>query len=93
MPSIIVDSNTFVLIDGHNRLDILKEKGVVSGHILLINYLSESVILSENTKVTKNQIVNAGINNNLLELKNKHYFIDLNNIKRPLITLGVNINY
>lgn len=90
LPSIIVDSINFVILDGHHRLNILNELGIEEEYVLLLNYNSEFIIPHETNNITKKEIIESGISGNLLPPKSsKHIFIDNNGIKRPLISLSV----
>ncbi len=93
LPSMILDSSNFVILDGHHRLNILKELGKKEEYVLLVNYNSESIIPHETNNVTKKEIIEAGITGKLLPAKSsKHVFVDLNGTKRPLVSLSVIIN-
>jgi len=93
LPSMIVDSKNFVILDGHHRLNILKELGKQEEYVLLVNYDSESIIPHETNDITKIKIIQAGLTGELLPAKtSKHIFIDLDGNKRPLISLSVIIN-
>jgi histidinol-phosphate/aromatic aminotransferase/cobyric acid decarboxylase-like protein len=93
LPSIILDSTNFVILDGHHRLNILKDLGKKEEYVLLINYNSESIIPHETNNVTKKEIIEAGLSGKLLPSKSsKHVFIDSDEIKRPLISLSVMVN-
>ncbi len=93
LPSMIVDSKNFVILDGHHRLNILKELGKQEEYVLLVNYDSESIIPHETNNVTKMEIIQAGLIGELLPPKtSKHIFIDSEGTKRPLISLSVIIN-
>ena len=68
----------------------VKESGRKSEYVLLINYNNNSIIPHEFNKITKYQIIEAGIKGELLPPKSsKHIFYDLDGIKRPLISLSV----
>ncbi len=93
LPSMIVDSKNFVILDGHHRLNILKELGKTEEYVLLVNYDSESIIPHETNNVTKKEIIEAGLTGKLLPAKSsKHVFIDLEGNKRPLVSLSVIVN-
>ena len=93
LPSMIVDVDTFVILDGHHRLNILKDIGKTEEYVLLVNYKSNAIIAHETDSITKNEIINAGVTGKLLAPKSsKHIFMDSDNIKRPLISLSVIIN-
>lgn len=93
LPSMIVDSKDFVILDGHHRLNILKDLGKTEEYVLLVNYDSESIIPHETNNVTKMEIIQAGLTGKLLPAKSsKHVFIDLEGNKRPLVSLSVIVN-
>ena len=93
LPSMIVDSKDFVVLDGHHRLNILKDLGVKEEYVLLVNYESESIIPHEINNITKKEIITAGITGKLLPAKSsKHIIIDSDFNKRPLVSLSVIIN-
>lgn len=93
LPSMILDAKHFVILDGHHRLNILKELGKKEEYVLLVNYDSESIIPHETNNVTKKEIIEAGVTGKLLPAKSsKHVLVDLNGIKRPLVSLSVIVN-
>jgi len=93
LPSMILDATNFVILDGHHRLNILKELGKTDEYVLLVNYDSESIIPHETNNVTKKEIIEAGITGNLLPAKSsKHVLVDADGVKRPLVSLSVIVN-
>ena len=93
LPSMILDSANFVVLDGHHRLNILKELGKTEEFVLLVNYNSEAIIPHETNNVTKKEIIEAGLSGKLLPAKSsKHVFIDSDGVKRPLVSLSVIVN-
>jgi histidinol-phosphate/aromatic aminotransferase/cobyric acid decarboxylase-like protein len=93
LPSIILDMKNFVVLDGHHRLNILKELGKTEEYVLLVNYNSNHIIPHVSNQITKEEIINAGISGKLVPPKSsKHMFTDLENNLRPLVSLSVIIN-
>ena len=93
LPSMILDSKNFVILDGHHRFNILKELEKKEEYVLLVNYDSESIIAHETNNISKKEIITAGISGKLLPAKSsKHIIVDLDGIKRPLVSLSVIIN-
>ncbi len=93
LPSMILDSANFVVLDGHHRLNILKELGKKEEFVLLVNYNSEAIIPHETNNVTKKEIIEAGTSGKLLPAKSsKHVFVDSDGVKRPLVSLSVIVN-
>lgn len=76
--AIAVDKNTMVVLDGHHRLNALKELGCQKIPIMLIDYtMSEIQVRSWNgIKVNKGDVLEAGLGSKKLPAKtSKHMFI------------------
>ena len=95
MPSIIVCSETFTLIDGHHRLSILKYFKQKKIPVLLINYQYSNIVVDINdSTITKNQVIESAITGNLLPPKstNHHLILDDQSLV-PILTLSPNIYF
>lgn len=93
LPSMILDAHDFVILDGHHRLNILKDLGKKEEYVILLNYKCESIISHETNNITKKEIIEAGLSGKLLPPKSsKHIFIDSEYAKRPLVSLSVLVN-
>jgi histidinol-phosphate/aromatic aminotransferase/cobyric acid decarboxylase-like protein len=90
LPSIIVCSKTLVIIDGHHRFEIYKEKNITEIPVLLINYDNENILTHDINPLDKSIIINKAIVYDYLPPKStKHLIKDINNNIRPLISLSV----
>ena len=93
IPAIIVCSNTFIIIDGHHRFSVMKKFGISNIPCLLINYFNDNIIVNfNNEKITKNDVIQAGITSEHLPPKStRHMLIDNNNNFLPLQVLSPNV--
>jgi hypothetical protein len=90
LPSIIVCSKTLVIIDGHHRFEIYKEKNITEIPVLLINYENKYIITHSENPIDKELVINSAINKELLAPKStKHIIKDINDQLRPLISLSI----
>ena len=62
--TILICSESSLIIDGHHRYIALKELGYDKVPVTLINYFSDKIITDENDTFSKNEIIS---NNNLDE--------------------------
>jgi histidinol-phosphate/aromatic aminotransferase/cobyric acid decarboxylase-like protein len=93
LPSIIVCSKTLMIIDGHHRFEIYKEKNVKEIPVLLVNYDNQNIITHPLKPIDKNKIIDSAISGECLIPKTtKHLIKDCNNVIRPLISLSILIN-
>lgn len=90
LPSIIVCSKTLMIIDGHHRFDIYKERNINEFPVLLVNYENKNIITHSENPIDKEIIIKSAINKELLPPKStKHIIRDLKNRERPLISLSI----
>jgi len=90
IPAIILCSKTFIIIDGHHRFSVMKKLNLTNIPCLLINYFDDNIIVNfKNDKLTKNDIIQAGINNIYLSPKSsEHMILDNNKILLPIQVLS-----
>lgn len=89
IPSIIVCNKTNALIDGHHRCHALLELGFKRCPVSFVNYDSEHIIPHLDQSITKNQIIEAALGNNLLPPKSSmHHLIDFKGRCRPIVLLS-----
>jgi len=85
---IVVDKNTFIILDGHHRCAILKSMAFTTIPVHFIDYQSEVVKVSswrKNENITKDKVVTMGMSKNLFPPKtSKHLFKHIEDIKIPL---------
>ena len=75
---IIVDKNTMIILDGHHRFNSLKIMGIKLIPVCLIDYRDEAVTVGawrKGEKVTKDEVVAAGLSGKLLNPKTSHHMI------------------
>ena len=93
LPSIIACSKTLMIIDGHHRLDIYKEKNIKEIPVLLINYDSPNIWTHDMKPIDKDEIIASAKSGWLLPPKStKHMILDIKNVLRPLISISVLID-
>ena len=89
IPSIIIDINTNVLIDGHHRLSVLKKLNYSNVSVLFINYNHPNIIVHPTENITKEQVVSAALENKLLKPKSTQHMIkDEDNHLHPIVVLS-----
>jgi len=86
---IVVDANTFVILDGHHRYEAAKRIGLRKIIALLVDYTSPEIKVDSwrnGTKVTKQDVIRAGLTGNLLPPKTSKHIIPYRpaNINIPL---------
>jgi L-serine kinase (ADP) len=85
---IIIDQNSFVLLDGHHRLNSLLSLGYHKIPVVLVDYLNDKKIRvttrRKNFKITKQIVCDAGENGILFPEKTSKHFI-------PYRVRGINI--
>ena len=97
IPAIIICSKTFVIIDGHHRFSVMTRLKIDKIPCLLINYFDSTIVVNpDNTKITKESVINAAISNNLLPPKStKHVLLDhfnkfhLIEILSPMVSITI----
>ena len=76
---IIADRATMVILDGHHRFNILKTLGLNLCPVCLVDYKNNAEITvgcwRPGEKITKGQVLAAGLSGKLLEPKTSHHSI------------------
>lgn len=78
---IAVDENTYVVLDGHHRLEALKKLGYKKIPVKFVDYNSLNIIVLAwriGERVTKDVVINAGLNGKKLLPKTSKHMINLN---------------
>ena len=88
--SILCCSKSFVIIDGHHRYSALKKIGYKEIPVTLLDYNSNQIRTDFQEKITKNQIIEHGINGNLLTPKSTRHLFYSSSTKNwePIILLS-----
>ena len=63
--TILICSETNLIIDGHHRFNALKELGFRKVPVTLINYFTDSIITDDIDSLSKREIIFNSINKNL----------------------------
>jgi hypothetical protein len=79
--TIIICSETNLIIDGHHRYTALKELGYKKIPVTLINYFSNKIITNDNDSLSKNNIINNSKTKNLYNPKTTKHLIYCNSNK------------
>ena len=79
--TILICSESSLIIDGHHRYIALKELGYDKVPVTLINYFSDKIITDENDTFSKNEIISNSKKNILLEPKSTRHLIYCNKNK------------
>ncbi len=86
---IVVDLKSKVVLDGHHRMQVVKQSGCSLIPVLLVNYQSSKITVTSRRKnfaVSKKIIINRALNRQLFPLKTtKHHF----NFKLPKINISL----
>ena len=80
--TILICSNSNMIIDGHHRYAALKELGYKKIPVTLINYFSDKIITGKNDTLLKKDIIYNSQNNNLYEPKTTKHLIYCNENKK-----------
>lgn len=78
---IVIDKKTYVVLDGHHRLEALKELGYKRIPVKLVDYNSPDIVVSAwrvGESVTKNAVINAGLSGRKMLPKTSRHMINLN---------------
>ena len=73
--TIIVCSESNLIIDGHHRYTALKELGYNKIPVTVINYFSNHIITDDKDSLSKNKIISNSLNKNLFEPKTTKHLV------------------
>ena len=76
--TIIVCSETNIIVDGHHRYNALKELGYKNAPVTRINYFSDKIITDHSDSLSKREIIYNSLNKNLYEPKTTKHLIYCN---------------
>ena len=79
--TIIVCSESNLIIDGHHRYIALKELGYNKIPVTIINYFSNHIITDDNDSLSKNKIISNSLDGNLHEPKTTKHLVFCNKNK------------
>tara|TARA_B100000900_G_scaffold199677_1_gene169335 strand:+ start:3250 stop:3699 length:450 start_codon:yes stop_codon:yes gene_type:complete len=79
--TILICSETNLIIDGHHRFNALKELGFRKVPVTLINYFTDSIITDDIDSLSKREIISNSINKNLYNPKTTKHLIYCNRNK------------
>jgi hypothetical protein len=76
---IIVDKNTMIILDGHHRFNAIRQLGLTSSPVYLVNYKNRKIKVTSwrkgGEKITKKLVIKAGLSGSLLRPKTSKHFI------------------
>jgi len=76
--TILICSQSNIIIDGHHRYTALKELGYKKAPVTLVNYFSDKIITNENDSFSKNKIISNSKEDILYEPKSTKHLIFCN---------------
>jgi len=79
--TILICSQSNMIIDGHHRYTALKELGYKKAPVTLVNYFSDKIITDENDSFSKNEIILNSKKGILYKPKSTKHLIFCNNKK------------
>jgi len=91
IPTIIIDEKTNVIIDGHHRLYVLKKLNILQVDVLVINYIEDEnfiVVNPNKPKITKLDVIKAGLNDTIMAPKTTQHMISIYNKLYPIIVIS-----
>ena len=90
LSSILCCSKSMVIIDGHHRYFSLKKLGFKKIPVTKLDYFSDDIKTSIDPKYSKEQIIEHGINGDLMEPKSTSHIIYCSKIKewQPIMLLS-----
>ena len=93
IPTILVDIHTNVIIDGHHRFQLLLKLGCEYADVSYIDYMNcdNIVVNPHNTTLTKRDVIQMGLSNDLYAQKTTQHMIYINGKMQPIICLSTNI--
>lgn len=77
--TILICSQSNIIIDGHHRYTALKELGYKKAPVTLVNYFSDKIITNENNSFSKDKIISNSKEGILYEPKSTKHLIFCNN--------------
>ena len=80
--TILVCSNSNMIIDGHHRYAALKELGYKKIPVTLINYFSDKIMTDKDNSLLKEDIIKHSETGNLYEPKSTNHIIFCNESKK-----------
>ena len=80
--TILICSNSNMIIDGHHRYTALKELGYKKIPVTLINYFSDKIITDKDDTLLKKEIIENSKSNNLYEPKTTKHLVYCNKNKK-----------
>ena len=79
--TILICSQSNMIIDGHHRYTALKELGYERAPVTLLNYFSDKIITDDNDNFSKSEIISNSKKGILYEPKSTKHLIFCNNTK------------
>ena len=79
--TILICSQSNMIIDGHHRYTALKELGYERAPVTLLNYFSDKIITDDNDNFSKSEIISNSKKGILYEPKSTKHLIFCNNKK------------
>lgn len=90
IPSILICSNSNMIIDGHHRYYALQNLGYDKVPVTKINYESKLITTHIEGNISKEELVQAALNKSMLPPKTSfHHVLDNNYKLQPIILLSV----
>lgn len=90
IPSILICSDTNMIIDGHHRYYALQRLGYNKVPTTRIKYQSNLISTHIDANISKNELLNAALNKKMLPPKTSfHHVMDKNYHLQPIILLSV----
>ncbi|MGQ9781237.1 MAG: ParB N-terminal domain-containing protein [Nitrososphaeria archaeon] len=92
---IAVDKNTSIVIDGEHRLQSLKKLRCIRIPVVLVDYMSEDVLLFSRRKnliLTKADVIEAAFSRRLLPAKTTKHIINSNGRLRHISSIEKPVN-
>lgn len=92
---IAVDKNTNVVLDGHHRLQTLKQLGYKKIPVIFVDYNSPNISVQAWRKgeaVTKEVVIAAALSGNKLPAKTSKHMIQINGSKQHISAIEKKVN-
>ena len=81
--TILICSESNMIIDGHHRYTALKELGFKKAPVTLVNYFTDKIITDESDSFSKNEIISNSKKGKLYEPKSTRHLIFCKNSNFP----------